>query len=133
MGKFYQHVPHCLGCGTGNPKSFELRFRKEGDEVKASLPTGRDFEGPEGFVHGGAISLLIDEAAAVLAASFRGGAFLTAKLEVVFQRPVRIGETLSVSARPLRPGPRFLLAGVDVRGEDSGLVAEGRVWFLHKS
>lgn len=128
----YRHVPNCLGCGTGNPRGFGLRFTLSDGGVGASFATGKELEGPEGFVHGGAIALLIDEAAAVLVSSRSEAKLMTAKIEAVYKSPAAIGERLTVAARPIRPGKSFFLAGVEVRGEDSRLIAEGRAWFIRR-
>ena len=128
----YRHVPNCLGCGKDNPRGFGLRFAVSGNEARAELKTGREHEGPAGFVHGGAIALLLDEAAAVLASDRAGNRLMTAKIEVLFKSPAPVGETLGVAARATRPGESFFLAEGEVRGEDSRLVAEGRAWFIRR-
>ena len=127
-----RHVPNCLGCGKDNPWGFGLRFAVSGNEARSELKTGGEHEGPAGFVHGGAIALLLDEAAAVLASARAGNRLMTAKIEVLFKSPAPVGETLSVFARAVRPGESFFLAEGEVRGEDSRLVAEGRAWFIRR-
>ena len=53
----------CFGCGPANPNGLHLEFLLADDGSVVSFPVvPNTFEGPPGYLHGGIIATLLDEA-----------------------------------------------------------------------
>ena len=122
------HHGNCLGCGPDNPASLRMRFRLDGERVGGQVTPTRLHEGAPGYVHGGAISTVLDDAIGTLLYVTKTPA-VTAKLEVDFRSPAFIDHTYDVAAWiGGRDGRKLHLHG-DVR-EGDRLVAEGYALFI---
>lgn len=85
--------------GTANPRAPGLRMRIDVDApvptAHGSVTVGAAFAGPPGFVHGGIIAGLLDEAIGWLAsATMPDAAVVTGKLSVRFTAPTPVGAPL---------------------------------------
>jgi uncharacterized protein (TIGR00369 family) len=81
----------CFGCGRANPVGLHLEFLLAEDGMvvcKAAIPD--TYEGPQGYVHGGIIATLLDEAMSK-AVRARGYTAMTRHMEVEYLRPVPSG------------------------------------------
>ena len=67
----------CFVCGEENPKGMHLKFQKCQDKVYARFSFEKYYQGYNNIVHGGVISLVLDEAMAYLQG--REERFLTGK------------------------------------------------------
>jgi len=86
----------CLLCGPEAPAGLHLRFEVQADgAVEACYLPERARQGYDGLLHGGMIAALLD-AAMTNALFARGVAALTARLEVRYRRPVRLGLPVTV-------------------------------------
>lgn len=100
-------MPHtaqnrCFGCGEANSAGLHLGFYLAEDGSVVSLPTVPDnFEGPIGFLHGGIIATLLDEAMSK-AVRARGLTAMTRQMEIDYQRPVPSGEPIRIEGRVVR-------------------------------
>ena len=104
----------CFGCGPANASGLHLEFLLAEDGSVVSLPTIADtFEGPHGYLHGGVIATLLDEAMSK-AVRARGLMAMTRQMEVDYLRPVP-------SAMPIR------IEGHMVRSEGRKHWAEARI------
>ena len=91
----------CFGCGTANPTGLRLEFMLAQDGTVVCLAAiPETFEGPRGFVHGGIIATLLDEAMSKAVRSHNLVA-MTRHMEVDYKLPVP-----SARAHPAR-GPRL--------------------------
>jgi uncharacterized protein (TIGR00369 family) len=89
----------CFGCGQANPAGLHLEFLLAEDGSVVSLATIADnFEGPPGYLHGGIIATLIDEAMSK-AVRARGLIAMTRQLEVDYARPVPSGASIRIEGR----------------------------------
>ncbi len=89
----------CFGCGPANPTGLRLEFLVAEDGAVVSLPEiSKSFEGHPGFLHGGIIATLLDEAMSKAVRAL-GYPSVTAKLEVDFRRPVPSGVRLRLEGR----------------------------------
>ncbi len=89
----------CFGCGPANQNGLRLEFMLAEDGTVVSLPeVSRDFEGHPGFLHGGIIVTLLDEAMSKAVRAL-GYTSVTAKMEVEFRRPVPSGVRLLLEGR----------------------------------
>jgi uncharacterized protein (TIGR00369 family) len=84
-------APHrCFACGALNEHGIHLDLHVDGDTCWTELELPDRFQGWDGIAHGGIISTILDEVMAwSLAATDNWG--LTARMNVEFKRPVRLG------------------------------------------
>src|ERR1700733_5534102 len=86
----------CFGCGEANPIGLHLEFLLAPDRSVFSLPGVADtFEAHPGYLHGGVIATLLDEAMSK-AVRARGFTAMTRHMEVDYMRPVPSGATLRI-------------------------------------
>lgn len=118
-----EHPPRCLACGTDNPSSLGVRLWLEGDEARGDVVVDERHAGAGDFAHGGAIATFLDEVMGWVL-QHRGLLVVTARLEVRFRAPARLGERFALRARlDSTEGRRSRVTGV-MLGED-GVIAEG--------
>jgi uncharacterized protein (TIGR00369 family) len=92
----------CFGCGKANPTGLNLEFLLAEDQsVVCNAIVPDTFEGPVGYVHGGIIATLLDEAMSK-AVRARGIIAMTRNMEVDYQRPVPSLATIRLEARVVR-------------------------------
>jgi acyl-coenzyme A thioesterase PaaI-like protein len=162
----------CFVCGTANPRGLRLvfTFDERARRVRGRFCLDRFCQGPRGFVHGGIIAAVLDEAmgklsrlagvtpstglrvnsagarrrnlrflqsgspaAAGLGASlgrFGGAAAVTARLDVRYLRPIRVGEEIRVEAREVGRDGRTFRRRAEIRNAAGKLAAEGRGRFV---
>jgi uncharacterized protein (TIGR00369 family) len=114
-------------CGPENPLGLAARWESDPEhgEVRASLEIPEHFNGFPGTVHGGVLTALLDEAA-VRTALLEGGfddLMVTAKLEVVFRRPIPTRTPVLVVARIVRRGSARVVAEAEIRLPDGSVAA----------
>ncbi|MDR3741371.1 MAG: PaaI family thioesterase [Terracidiphilus sp.] len=86
-------LPHsaqnrCFGCGADNPRGLHLEFFRAGDgTIVCPLEVSDLYEGPPGYLHGGIIATLLDEAMSKAVRSL-GLRAVTRHLEVDYRLPV---------------------------------------------
>ena len=90
-GQIVEVAPHrCFACGALNEHGIHLDLHVDGDRCWAELALPDRFQGWDGIAHGGIICTILDEVMAwSLAATDNWG--LTARMNVEFKRPVRLG------------------------------------------
>lgn len=84
-------APHrCFACGALNEHGIHLELHVDGDRCWTEVVLPERFQGWDGIAHGGIICTILDEVMAwSLAATDNWG--LTARMNVAFKRPVRLG------------------------------------------
>lgn len=122
------HQPHCLGCGDQNPASLGLRMRREADRIRGHITVDRRHEGAPGFVHGGAVSTILDDALGSVLLILERPA-VTAKLEVNYRRPAFIGRRFEVEAWAERVEGRKLHLAGEMRDQGE-LIADAAGLFI---
>ncbi|MHB8571361.1 MAG: PaaI family thioesterase [Candidatus Dormibacteria bacterium] len=115
----------CFVCGPSNRSGLRLRFERHGDMIRTEFIGTEEHQGWPGVVHGGILSSLLDETLG-RAAALSGTWTVTGRLEVRFRRPLRLGETATVSARLDRAGGRALAASGQVTLAGGVVVADAR-------
>lgn len=104
-------LPHnaqnrCFGCGDANPRGLQLKFFIAEDGTVVSHVEVPDlYEGPPGYVHGGILATLIDEA---MSKSVRaqGLTAVTRHMEVDYRLPVPSGQPLRLEGRCIQSDGR---------------------------
>lgn len=89
----------CFGCGADNPFGLKLTFYGDADNGKAwtEFSPPSFMAGSNNIMHGGFISLLLDEVSSkVLSVLGKGG--LTRHLDVSFEKPVYLNHSIRLEA-----------------------------------
>lgn len=120
----------CFGCGQANETGLRLEFfLREGGGV-VTRPTVPDrFEGHPGYLHGGVIATLLDEAMSKSARA-RGLTTMTRKLEVDYLRPVLSGAPLRVEGRVTKSEGRRHWIEAEIRDAEGTVLAHGKGLFM---
>ena len=113
----------CYACGDLNPIGLHLHFRMEDDWAIAGFEAQRNHQGYPGYVHGGVVSSLLDEAMG-WATYGRGIWALTGKMETRFRGIVPTGEPLEVRSRIARDRGRTLDVVAELRDASGKVLAE---------
>ena len=94
---------HCFGCGPKNPQGLHLVFEvdREAHTAIASVTLDERYQGAPGYVHGGIIATLLDEAMSKLNRPL-GLLAMTRQMDVSYLRPAAIGVELHLRSRFLR-------------------------------
>src|ERR1700730_17558212 len=79
----------CFGCGGANVRGMKLSFEQDDERqrIVGRFRLGEEYQGGSGYLHGGIIALLLDEAMGK-AARFHSEHAVTADLRVEYKRPI---------------------------------------------
>ena len=120
----------CFGCGPANPTGLQLEFLLAEDGSVVCLPTVPNcFEGPPGYLHGGIIATMLDEAMSKTTRVL-GLTTVTRQMEINYLRPVHSATPIRLEGRLLRSeGRRHWTEGriLDARGR---VLAEAKGLFI---
>jgi uncharacterized protein (TIGR00369 family) len=121
----------CFGCGGGNERGMRLTFEQDDSArcIRGTFQLGAEYSGGTGFLHGGIIALLLDEAMGKVN-RFRGVRAVTAELNVEYLRPVPIEEEIVVEAREIEKNGRNLFHTGEIRSAKGDVLARGRGRFV---
>jgi uncharacterized protein (TIGR00369 family) len=128
----FAHSAHnrCFGCGQANATGLRLEFLLASDGAVVSLPIVPEaFEGHPGYLHGGIIATLLDEAMSKAVRAI-GRPSMTRKMEVEYLRPAPSGAPLRIEGRVVRnEGRKHWAEAVIVDAEEIAL-ARGNGLFI---
>ena len=114
--------PMCFACGKDNPVGLKLKIVKDGDEARGEFTISELYQGWRGYVHGGIIFTILDEAMAyAFFPEIRG---VTARTEVRIRQPVPIGVPLVVMGRVVKKTRKLLTTAAEITLEDGTVLAE---------
>ena len=120
----------CFGCGEANPIGLHLDFLLAEDGSVVSLPTvGDNFEGPHGYLHGGVIATLLDEAMSK-AVRTRGLTAMTRQMEVEYLRPVPSAAAIRIEGQMERSEGRKHWAAARILNEKGSTLATAKGLFI---
>jgi len=120
----------CFGCGRANPHGLRLDFLRADDgSVVCFVAVPDVFEGPQGYVHGGIIATLLDEA---MSKSVRAKGFtaMTRHLEVDYLRPVPSLAPIRIEGRVLHSDGRKHRTEARVLDGEGTTLASGKGLFI---
>jgi len=119
-----QLTNRCFGCGQENPIGLKLRFRREGNKVETEFTPTEPYQGYPGYLHGGIVFAILDEAMGWAMYSL-GVLAITARAEVRFKRPALIGEPLLITATVIERRKKLITTRATITRKDGTVVAEG--------
>ena len=125
----------CFGCGRDNPVGLHLHFRTDEDGCYTSFVPQPVHQSYDGRMHGGLISTLLDETMGNYPYMYEHRVAYTARLEVRFRQPVRIGERIRVIKKVKRRKGQLLEMTGQVVREDGTIAAEadGKLMYEERS
>jgi acyl-coenzyme A thioesterase PaaI-like protein len=115
---------YCIACGKDNPIGLKLEFVIEGDTIHADWIPDKRFQGYADIVHGGMITLVLDEVMVNLPWRKLGVPVVSAEMTVRLKQPGKIGEKIRFSARMDDPNRKIILTSGLAQGEDGRVIAE---------
>jgi uncharacterized protein (TIGR00369 family) len=121
----------CFGCGGANPRGMRLTFERDdvSRRIRGAFRLGAEYEGGPGYIHGGIIATLLDEAMGKLN-HFRDVRAVTAELTIEYLRPVPVGEDLLVEAYEIEKNGRNLCHAGEIRNPSGQVLARARGRFV---
>lgn len=121
---------HCFGCGPANTCGLRLEFYLAPDGSVVSMPVvSAAFDGHRGYLHGGVIATLLDEAMSK-AVRTTGKLSMTRKMEVEYLRPVPSGAPLRIEGHIVRAEERKTWAEARILNGDEKLLAHAKGLFI---
>lgn len=120
----------CFVCGPDNPQGLHIGFRTVGEgAVEADWTPPAAVEGYAGYVHGGVVAAVLDEAMSKAVAAVNATA-LTAHLEVRYRHPARTGERFRIEGRVSRRDKRRLFVRARLLDPQGQARAEATACFV---
>jgi uncharacterized protein (TIGR00369 family) len=121
----------CFGCGGANARGMKLAFEQDDERrrIIGRFRLGRDYEGGSGFLHGGIIALLLDEAMGKTS-RFYGEHAVTAELRIEYLKPIRADQEIVVEGFIARRDGRQLYHEGEIRNTDGDVLARGQGRFV---
>jgi uncharacterized protein (TIGR00369 family) len=107
---------NCFGCGDKNARGMKLTFEQddEAKKIRGLFSLGAEYEGGAGYIHGGIIATVLDEAMGKVC-RFRMVRAVTAELNVEYLRPVQVDKMLRVE-------------GFEIEMNGRNLFIQGEIW-----
>jgi acyl-coenzyme A thioesterase PaaI-like protein len=126
-------APMCFACGPDNPVGLRIRFDVQGDECTAEFTPNANHVGFSDTVHGGIIYTALDDVTANILYQ-QGRKAHTAKCEIRYRQPARVGEKLALKGWIETERRRLvILKGEIRRTSDDVVVAECESSFMLES
>jgi uncharacterized protein (TIGR00369 family) len=123
----------CFGCGPANSAGLHLEFLLAEDGTVVCLPAiPEQFEGPHGYLHGGVIATLLDEAMSKSLRA-RGLTAMTRRMEVEYLRPVHSATPIRLEARLVRSEGREHWSEARILSQRGRVLAGAKGLFIELS
>ncbi|KJR40557.1 thioesterase superfamily protein [Candidatus Magnetoovum chiemensis] len=115
---------HCFVCGELNPIGLNLIFKLTEESAQAVFKCDKKHQGYKDILHGGFISMILDEAS-VKAVSARGSKAVTAQMSVRFKNPLKVGQTALVEAKIVRHKGKLFETEAILQTQEGLIIATG--------
>ena len=126
-------APMCFACGVDNPVGLKIRFEVAGDQCTAEFIPNENHVGFSDTVHGGIIYTALDDVTANILYQ-QGRKAHTAKCEIRYRQPARVGETLRLKGWIETERRRLIILKGEIRrASDDVVVAECESSFMLES
>src|SRR4051794_36806178 len=129
-----ERASHCFGCGPANPHGLHLVFTTdisdpEHPSATVQVQLDRHHEGPPGYLHGGLIATLLDEAMSKLNRPLNVLA-MTRHMEVDYLRPVPLYKPLILTSRHLSREGRKIFHQAEIQSPEGQVLARAKGLFI---
>jgi acyl-coenzyme A thioesterase PaaI-like protein len=126
-----ERASHCFACGPDNPQGLHLNFAIDPEKVitTAHLQLTRFHEGPPGYIHGGIIATLMDEAMSKLNRPLNVLA-MTRHMEVDYLRPAPLYQPLVLIATHLSRDGRKIFHKAELQLPDGTVLTYAKGLFI---
>jgi uncharacterized protein (TIGR00369 family) len=121
----------CFGCGGANSRGMHLAFVQDDStqRIRGRFRLGPEYQGGAGFIHGGIIATLLDEAMGKVN-RFHNLHAVTAELNIEYLKPVPVDQEILIEAFLERKEGRQLFHAGEIRNQAGVLLARGRGRFV---
>ncbi len=120
----------CFACGKDNPIGLRIQFHWDGEDCTAEFTPDENHVGWQDTVHGGIIYAALDDVMANVL-YLQGRKAHTAKCEVRYRLPLRVGETIRLRGWIDKEKTRLVvLKGEARRATDDAVIAECESSFI---
>ena len=119
----WQDDHFCFACGDKNPDGLNLDFKMEGEKIFAEYIFPKKFQGYADVVHGGMLSLVLDEVMVNLPWKKYGNPVVSAELCIRLKKPVRVGQKVIFSAWIEKEAKSLILMNGRAELENGDVVA----------
>lgn len=120
----------CFVCGEANPIGLGVRFRLDGETVRAEFTPEARHAGYDGVTHGGIVFSLLDDVMAN-GIFLRGERAFTARADIRYRQALPIGVAVQLEGEITRRRGRLTeTVGRMYRCDDGTLVAETTAQFM---
>ena len=129
-----ERAGHCFGCGPANPQGLHLAFTLDTSDpstptATASVQLTSLHQGPPGYIHGGIIATLLDEAMSKLNRPLQLLA-VTRHLEIDYLHPAPLDQPLTLISHHVRREGRKLFHQAELRNAEGKVLARGQGLFI---
>jgi len=115
---------YCFVCGPKNPVGLKLDFVFDGRTIKTEYVPPKEHQGYRNIVHGGIVSVLLDEVMVKVAIEV-GKPAVTAQMDIRLKKAVNIGSHITISAEITKETRKTLEAYAKATVNDE-IVADAR-------
>lgn len=120
----------CFACGKDNPIGLRIQFHWDGEDCTAEFTPDENHVGWQDTVHGGIIYAALDDVMANVL-YLQGRKAHTAKCEVRYRLPLRVGETIRLRGWIDKEKTRLVvLKGEARRATDDAVIADCESSFI---
>ena len=130
MSDEIEAAPMCFACGQDNPVGLKIRFDVDGDVCTAEFTPNENHVGFQDTVHGGIIYTALDDVTANILYQ-QGRKAHTARCEIRYRQPARVGETLKLKGWIESEKRRLIILKGEIRrAADDVVVADCESSFM---
>ena len=108
-----KEYPMCFACGKKNPIGLKMTFKMDEKECVSYFTPKEEHQSYNGMMHGGLISVLLDEIMGHYLFCMEGKPAYTAKMELRYRQPLKIGEEVKCVGTRVKQKGRL----VEMHGE----------------
>jgi len=119
----------CFACGKDNALGLKLEFSYSADKAVAEFASPACYEGYNGFIHGGIITTLMDEAMAK-AILISGKRAVTAQITTHFRKPLTTGLKVLTSGWITEAKTRTIKTAAQIADATGSLIATAEAVFI---
>ena len=121
----YTDDGYCFVCGSKNQAGLKLAFTFDGKRMSTVYIPRKEHQGYMNIVHGGIISILLDEAMVKLAIEM-GMPVVTAQMDIRLKKALSVGEKIIVKAKISKNTKKILAAYAEAVTDDNVVIADAR-------